>query len=236
MRKKILALAMITAVSAAHAGGGAFGGATEPTQLLNNGELIGINSAAVEQIANQVQMITYQLRMLQTTGDFSRWPYLIDSINQLGNVIARAQGVAATSANVETVFNEKYPGYGNQPGNYDFNAAYRRWINDNQSQTRSLIEAAGLQYQQMADESARLEYLKSLASNPQGQTQAVQVASQIAAMEVEQLQKLRQLQIAQAQQHANYIASKQQLEADEKERFKRATQFQVTSDGTFTPR
>ena len=58
MRKQLIAACIAALVPmAAAGGGGGFIGATEPTQLMNNAELVGINAEAVQQVSNQVTQI-----------------------------------------------------------------------------------------------------------------------------------------------------------------------------------
>ena len=64
-RIAIAAILSASSATSTHAGGGGFFGATEFTQILNNGELVGLVGQSAEQIQNQVTQITQLAEQIQ---------------------------------------------------------------------------------------------------------------------------------------------------------------------------
>lgn len=65
MQKVIVAI-ILALSSTAHAGGGATGGATEITQMMNNGELVAMVGESSQQTATQIQQYITQVSQLRT--------------------------------------------------------------------------------------------------------------------------------------------------------------------------
>ena len=76
--------------------------------------------------------------------------------------------------------------------------------------------AANMQSNQFATEEMTLKQLRTMSQSATGQMQAIQVGSQIAEQQVQQLQKLRQLMMAQLNQQNTYMAGQEQKEATRK--------------------
>jgi P-type conjugative transfer protein TrbJ len=76
-----------------------------------------------------------------------------------------------------------------------------------------VLRAAGLQGQQLSSEQSVLAALKSSISGTNGRLEAIQAASDIAENQVEQMQKLRQLMIADMSSKQAYQATVIQKEA-----------------------
>lgn len=83
--------------------------------------------------------------------------------------------------------------------------------------TQSALDAASLQNTQLSSEEDLIEQLQDMSQSSDGQLKAIQVGSQIAAMQVQQLMKLRQLMMADMQSKAAFQAQ-QISQADEQNR------------------
>lgn len=100
--------------------GGAVTGATEMTQMLNNGELIHLVGQSTEQINNQIKQITqlaeqiqnqlniYQ-NMLQNTAQLPNhiWGQVEGDLNQLRDVVNEGQGIAFSMGNADDLLKQR---------------------------------------------------------------------------------------------------------------------------------
>ena len=201
MKKLLLkggAAALLIAASAPSFAG-AVAGATEPTQILNNVQL-------VLQYAQQVTMVENQLKELASLPG-QVWGSAQQDLSALTQVVSAGQALSYTMQNVDQQFKQQYPGY--QSGT-NYSGSYQTWSNNTLDNVRSALNAAGLQSSQFATERSALSAIQAMANNPTGQTQAIQAGAMIASQTVDQLQKLRQLMMAQMQSQDTYIAEQSQ--------------------------
>jgi P-type conjugative transfer protein TrbJ len=240
-----LSLVLATQVSAG-GGGGLGGGATEPTQILNNIEL-GIISAQevqavaqrVTQIANQAIQIANQIQqiqnMVQNTLNIPNqvWGQIQQEIAPLMQVVQQGQAIAYTMANVGQQFQARFPDYNNWMGaNFgaqNFMQSYRGWYTTQRDAISGALQVANLQAGQFQNENQVMAQLNAMGNNAQGRMQALQVGAQIANQQVQQMQKLRQLVMSQMNMQANYMAAEASKDAAKQAR---AERFWDTNRGT----
>jgi type IV secretion system protein TrbJ len=193
----------------AHASG-ALAGATEFTQILNNGELISLGGQNAEQIANQVTQITHQVEqienqikiyqnMLQNTLQLpeSVWGEAQQNLAQLQGIVQQGQGIAFSMGNLDDTLKDRFKSYSefqsNLPSATDFSDTYNTWSETNRDTIASTLKAAGYTADQFSTEESTMSELRSQSESAVGQMQALQVGHEIASQQVEQMQKLRGL-------------------------------------------
>ncbi|WP_404995461.1 P-type conjugative transfer protein TrbJ [Cupriavidus pauculus] len=199
LRKVAAALAAMAAV---HAHAGAVAGATEPTQIMNNVELI-------MSTAQQAQMIANQLQDLKTLAT-SDWGNAQQDLMKLATVVSTANGISYNMENIDAAFSQKFPGYQQWRGDVSFGQLQRDWSKSTMDTVKSALQAAGLQSQQFATERLAISAIQAMSSGSVGSVQAIQAGTQIASATVDQLQKLRQLTMLQIQSQSGYIATQEQ--------------------------
>lgn len=205
------ACALICATAAAPArAGAAAGGATEFTQLLNNGELVGLVGKSADQITNQLKQIdqlTQQIQnqlniynnMLQNTARLPShvWGQVEQDLNRLQRIVAQGQGIAFSGGNIDDVLRQRFQSYSSfrsaPPSGATFSASYQSWSDTNRDTIAGTLRAAGLTSEQFGTEEATMSSLRSMSETADGQMKALQVGHEIAAQQVDQLQKLRGL-------------------------------------------
>jgi P-type conjugative transfer protein TrbJ len=210
------ALACSMVMTTANAGSVAGnGGATEVTQILNNVELVQQSAQMyqeVEQTIQQVQMMQQQLKNLMTAPQ-QVWGAVQSDLTQLTQLVAQGQALGYALGNIDQAFATKFPGYTTAlKGN--FSQASKNWTQTTLDSLRSALDSAGLQSQQFATEQSAMDSIQSMSGSAQGSLQAVQAGNMIASQTVQQLQKLRQLFMAQMQAQNAYLANKEQAEAN----------------------
>lgn len=202
--------ATFTICSTVFAGGGGFTGATEWTQLLNNGQLIKIFDNSVDQLTGiRDTLKNAENNTLLLKGDSYYWSNIEQNLIQLASIVQRNQSIAYSSQNAADLFAQKYPGWSADTTK----ANYKDWSQNTLDMIRGSLAAANLQSSQFADESSTLGALRTLSKSPQGRLQAIQVGNQIAVEQVAQTQKLRQLVMSQMQAQSAYMASQEQKDA-----------------------
>ena len=202
---------------------GGFGGATEFTQILNNAQLAGIQLKNIQQVANQItqinnqiQQISYALKsynnMIQNTASLPGqvWGNVTSELNTLRSLVGQGRSLAYNLANVDQVVAARFKdfaAYQASPLNRaNYATAYADWSKTNSDTIGAVLKTAGLQEGQFANEQATLQQLENMSMSSNGQQKSLQVANQIAVQQVQQLQKLRQLVMAQMSMQAAFNA------------------------------
>jgi len=204
--------------------GGVSGVASEWTQLLNWAELTEANSTQLQYLENSFESIQHELTQIQNQETMighaeKQTNSLLNVQNQqvfkdamgdmasLANIIQVGNGLAYSMANMDTEFSNRYKGFGyTTTANYP--AQYHAWLQTSLDTTHGALNAVGLQGQQLGSDTQLLQQLQSQSTTTSGLLQAVQVGNQLAAQEVLELQKLRQLMMAD-------ITSKQAFQAQQ---------------------
>jgi P-type conjugative transfer protein TrbJ len=179
----------------------------DPTNLVQN-TISALK--AIESVTNEVQMIANQMRQIEnmvrntsTYGgvwDREALPRLI----RLGQIIEDEQAITYAMAGMDRVFRERYPGY--RPVT-DWPAAYDQWTRTTLDTLRGTLAAAHLHAEDFADEQRRIQTLTALSDSAEGRMQAVQAGNMLAAEQIQQLVKLRQLMMAQINAQNVYLAN-----------------------------
>ncbi|ARS66157.1 P-type conjugative transfer protein TrbJ [Sinorhizobium meliloti] len=206
--------------------GGTVTGATEMTQLLNNGELISLVGQSSEQITNQITQITqlaeqiqnqlniYQ-NMLQNTAQLPNhiWGQVESDLNQLRDVVNQGQGIAFSMGNADDLLKQRFKSYAdlktNLPNAESFSSSYQTWSNTNRDTISSTLEAASLTADQFGSEEDTMSQLRTMSQSADGQMKALQVGHQIAAQQVAQMQKLRGIVSQQTTMMGTWLQSEQ---------------------------
>ena len=199
---------------AAAGGGGATGGALEVTQLFNNVELIDIAIKEAENLAYTIQQYEIMYENARNLPEHIKQQALKD-LQALAEVVATGRAVSYSSGQVDEDYrqeNRDFEYYANRsrgPGgerDHDYYSdRYRDWSQSNHDSVRGALRAAGLQAAQFDRESSALRTIENQMSSAAGTQQLLQAGGSIAAMQVEQMQKLRQLVMSQTQLQAAQV-------------------------------
>lgn len=236
--------------------GAAAGGATEFTQILNNGELVSLVGQSTTQINHQIQQISQlaqqiqnQLKiyqnMLQNTAQLPShvWGQVEGDLKQLQSVVNQGQGIAFSMGNIDDVLKQRFQSYAqfktNLPNGANFASTYQAWSSTNRDTIAGTLQAAGLTSQQFSTEDTTMAQLKTASESADGQMKALQVGHEIAAQEVAQMQKLRGLIAQQTTMMATWFQSSQagkDLSQARREQFFNTTAPATSGGQTMEPR
>ena len=171
----------------------------------------------IESVINEATMIANQLEqirvLIQNTTNYPEgiWDReALPRLLRLGRIIEQEQALAYTLSNVDSLFRERYPGY--RPVT-DWAREYDSWTRTTLDTLRGTLNAVRLHGEDFAVEQARIDSLTALSDSAVGRMQAVQTGNMIAAEQVQQLVKLRQLVMAQVNAQNVYMASQTNREA-----------------------
>lgn len=184
------------------------GGATEITQLANNTQLLASYVEQAQQTVHQFNQYQAMLKNLQTLVPSNRvddaakklWAdnSMNDTFRNMYRISTGGQRVAYSLSNMDQQFRALHPGYGNFDG-FDFRSAYRDWSNTTREVNMGSLRMAAVQADDLQSERDLMVELSGASATAEGQLQAVQAGNQIGVATISQLQKLRQLQMAQLQ-------------------------------------
>ena len=226
MRK--LLLAMMAGSLLVHPAGAQVGGglvfctncATEPTQvsvkLMHDLEY----AKQLLQYAIQVQQLADALKNTLHGGPASLTSIAAD-VGMLAAVVQGGRALAWSLANDDVVFRETYPGYpvlaavGPPPPAGTYANRYAIWAQTSLDTTQGILRGAGFQGKLLATEQGVLGILRGLsAANLLNRNDAINLTGQLAAEQVAQIQKLRELQLEDMTSKAAYQGYQVQKEAD----------------------
>jgi P-type conjugative transfer protein TrbJ len=204
MRKGVIVLVfLVTAVqSPQRVEAGAF--ATEVTQLLNHAQLVMQYIRQGEQLANELNMYADMVKNSRVLSG-QAFGSVMNDINALAAIVQGGHALAYSLGNLDQLFRQTYPGYGHNVGAYY--TQYRNWSQASLDTTLGTLRAAGLQGQQLQNEQAILNSLRSSLQGTAGRLEAIQAVGHISEQQVEQLMKLRELMMADMSSKQAYQAA-----------------------------
>jgi P-type conjugative transfer protein TrbJ len=185
----------------------------DPTNLIQN-TISALK--AIESVINEVEMIANQVKQIEnlvqnTRGYAGVWDReALPRLLRLGQIIEQEQALAYAMVGMDRVFKERYPGY--KPMT-DWAAAYDRWTRTTLDTLRGSLAAVRLHADDFGDEQRRIQTLTALSDSAEGRMQAIQAGNMLAAEQVQQLAKLRQLMMAQINAQNVYMANQTNRDA-----------------------
>ena len=216
--RKLGALVLAAAVWSAPASAqfGLAGVAKEWTQLANNAQLVHIASQEVRQLATQIQQ--YQ-QMVRQGLPLNPWQVrdIMGDLQRVSQIVSMGSDVARGAADFDQLLRAAYPGYDYYADGYGGTYAdeYRHWNTRRMDAVRDAYYAADLHAVQFRDEDAAAREIERQMQTATGQMQVLQASGAIARMEVEQMQKLRQLLTVQIKMQGEVIAAEADRQAAE---------------------
>lgn len=218
----LLAVGMASADMSAHASG-AVAGATEPTQILNNIQLIASYAEHAQQTVTQMNQYQTMLRNLmqmtpsqvlnQSAQQLFTDRNMLQAFRDLRRIVVAGQSTSYTLANIDAQFKQQHPGYNGYGRGYNFGASYADWSDNTLNSVKNALSLMTAHTDEFESEQGMIDELQRKSQTAEGQLQALQAGNQVGIAMVSQMQMLRQMQMAQAKVQADYIAG-QQSDAD----------------------
>jgi len=135
-------------------------------------------------------------------------------LNALAGIVQGGRSLAYSLGNLDALWHQTYPGYsGYAPTGY-YNR-YQAWAQTTLDTTIGAMRAAGLQGQQLNSEVSLIQNLEGQSQSADGRLLALNVATQMADQEAQQMQKLREIMLADMQSKAAFYGTVIQQQADQ---------------------
>jgi P-type conjugative transfer protein TrbJ len=149
-----------------------------------------------------------------------QWGSGQSNIVSLNSILSGASSLSYASPNLTGAFGQKYSDYaayfGGQPTSAAAAAKSQQWSSDANASVLSTLRAGNLQSAQiLGDEQGTIAGLRTQTASAEGNLQALQTLAQIGLLNVEQLQKVRQLILTHTSLQANAIQTRSDREAYE---------------------
>lgn len=201
---------------ASQANAGGVIGATEPTQILNNTQLVASYAEQVQQTVTQMKQYEAMLKNLMSItpsallGNAAEMLWndnnMTTAFKNLQTIVMAGQKISYTLQNSDKLFQDLHPGYGSV---FDFQHAYKNWSDNTLNSLQNALSIMSAHAQNFTNEQGLVRELQTRSQTAQGQMQVLQAGNDIGTALVGQMQKLRQLQMAQLQAQANFMAAQQ---------------------------
>ncbi len=170
--------------------------------------------------AQQLQKEIQQYENMVTQGlamPSSMFDRIAGDIQRVQRLYEQSKALSGNLSNFDQQFRDQFGNYndylkqaGKNPTYMQDN--YKRWQEQGADAMRVAMKASGMNVSTLADEDDMLSQLVARSQNAEGRMQAIQAGNEIAAQQVQQLQKLRELLNAQIQSQSLFYA--QQIERD----------------------
>lgn len=192
--------------------------ATETTQLLNRAALAAqVATSALQlstarsQLTTEQQTLAELLRMGQLLTGL-RWTTAGQDLQNIAMLVQQGQGVAFSMASLDQQFRIMYPGF--NPSGLPYFLRYRMWQQSVLDTIYGTVRATGGSWQQMQNETGMITYYQSQANTLSTQQQSLMLQNELGAEALNQLNKLRQMMLADIQQKAAYEGYELQKDMD----------------------
>jgi len=187
--------------------------ALEVTQILNHVELVLSYAVQANQLATQIKLLADAIKNSTRNPSQLFWNIQSD-LNQLAAIVQGGRSLAYSLGNLDALWQQTYPGYSAyaQTGYYN---RYQAWSQTTLDTVAGAMRAAGLQSQEFNGETSLMSSLESQSESADGRLLALDVLAQMADQQAQQMQKLRELMLADMQSKASFYSTVIQQQSDQ---------------------
>ena len=121
---------------------------------------------------------------------------ILADLNMLSGIITQSQGLAGNLAQLDASFRMTYGNYSGPDAASTFAMQYGDWTAKTLNTICGAVNAAGYQGSMLGNEQAWMQQIQQMNQTPMGHDASLQLGNTIAIEEIAQLEKLRQLMIA----------------------------------------
>ena len=213
MRKPLILLLLLLLLCAPPPPAAAGPYATEVTQVLNHVQLVLAYAVQANQLATQIKVLADAVKNTAYNPHQVFWNIQAD-LNALAGVVQGGRAIAYSLGNLDALWHQTYPGYASyaRTGYY---SRYQNWAQTTLDTVIGAMRAAGLQGQQLNSEVTLINNLEAQSQGADGRLLALNVVTQMADQQAQQMQKLREIMLADMQSKAAYYGTMIQQQADQ---------------------
>lgn len=165
-----------------------------------------------EQLRRQARQIQYQTKNSKKLSSY-QYQAIARILKQSDNLAKQGEALSYSSQGLDKKFRKKYPAYGTSWMTDNYQQRYKTWNRSTLTTLENSLRAIGLSTNTINQDDKVLKRLERQGSSANGRMQVLQVTSQLAAMNVAQLQKLQHIIGAQANAQTAYMSSQTSRQA-----------------------
>lgn len=170
-------------------------------------------TAQANQLATQLKM--WQDMARNSAGlNTQEWQSVTKDIRSLQDLYSDTRQLAKDSRNLDQAFKQRYSGYDmlmkrsrTEESVGSYGDQLKDWADDGFDNAKTAMKLGAKQTDMMADEDRILNRLVEKSQSAEGRQQALQIANEIAAQQVQQTQKLRSLLVGMNNMQAGALAA-----------------------------
>lgn len=201
---------------------GLIAGATEPTQIMNNIELVMQYVTQVQQYATQLENLQNDIQQLETmmknleSLPSGAWNHFIGQMVNLKNIVQESEAITFAASNLDSKFNAMYPGYSGyetmaaqllNPRTTSFTDHYKKINKSMRDNINGQLKSLNLQMQDFETDASTISTLQQQSRNADGNLKVLQAANEIALHQTEENKKLRWTLMTQANTQAAWVSA-----------------------------
>lgn len=161
------------------------------------------------QLQSQIQQYENMVKNSEGLTDL-QWIGVSQDIDRLTDLYQDSRSLASSMRDLDKQFGDSYGGYDRYTSEFGKGSKptvkYEQWSSQGYDNALYSMRVAGMQVSMFEAEDVVLSNLVQKSQSAEGRMQALQVANAMAAQQVQQSQKLRQLVASQVQMQANALA------------------------------
>ena len=184
-------------------------------QMFEYAEAVNTTLNTAQQLQTQIQqyqnMVTQGLSLPN-----SMFSSIVTDLQNVANIYTKSQALGRQIQNMDSQFNMQFPGFQSYldsaaasaevPASSTMPERYKKWSEQGRDNVKAAMEAANLNTSTFESEDAQLSRMVARSQSAAGRMQAIQAGNEIASLNVQQLQKLRDLIATQINMQGNYMA------------------------------
>jgi len=195
-----------------------FNCATWYHQLLDYVQAVQTQLNTAQQLVTQIKQYNNMVKHGISLPD-SMFGSIAADLQSVSNVYRESQALGRQIQNIDLQFNAQFPTFesylremansGQYAASHIMPDRYKMWSEQSRDNLKSAMKAANINTSTFYSEDAQLAKIMARSQSAAGRMQAIQAGNEIAAQNVQQLQKLRDLIATQINMQANYMAQQQ---------------------------
>jgi P-type conjugative transfer protein TrbJ len=201
---------LILGSGSAIAGGGATGGATEVTQIVNMTQLVASYGQQVMDYENQLLQYSTMIQNLKANPLGVLAPDLAKATSDAARLWSMGTNIASSMSEVDRRFAETFK----SPVATDFANKFANWNNASSDALRSAMLNAGLQRENFSSDQAALQKLIDRVQATDGTVAGLQALGSLNAAQIQESMKLRDLISQQQVAQNTYLAAQMSKEKE----------------------
>ena len=183
--------------------------ATELTQVLNNIQLVLTYIRQAAQLLSQVNQERMMIQNLVHNG-IHGLAGMENFLNTASGIVQGGLAIAYSTANMDLAFQKQFPGYANFDSAHPWAQNYLNWANTNRATIAGTLRMVNLSAQDLGSSQQMMSVLRAHAAGATGAQQILETLGEFASAQVNELQGLRSLMLADQQSKASFMAMQQQ--------------------------